>query len=238
MLILALVGSPRKGGNTDVLIDRVIGGAKSQNGQVVAEKIYVSDLDLRFCRGDLSCRKTGRCIIADDMAQVIEKIRQADALIVGTPLYRGYIAGQMKVLMDRTTPLEKAVDAEQMKVSTGMRIAMGLLTRLIPAQLQVKMMLKMAGGTGHLYRLGKKNSVVVVVGGHPAYVPQMKRDLEQAARELGSFSLMSGGQVIASILADRVMEKADVLKHPDILKQAFKAGEQLASSCNATEEGR
>jgi hypothetical protein len=107
---------------------------------------------------------------------------------------------------------------------------MGLLARMVPARLQVKMMLKMAGGTGHLYRLEKKNSVVVVVGGHPSYVPQMKRDLERAAQELASFSLMSGGQVIASVLADRVMEKADVLERPDTLKLAFEAGKQLASS--------
>jgi FMN-dependent NADH-azoreductase len=216
------------------LIDRVIEGAKSQSAQVIVEKVYVNDLDLKFCQGDLSCHKTGKCVIQDDMAEVLEKIDQVDALIVGAPLYRGYIAGQMKVFMDRTSPLEKAVDAEQMKVGRGIRIVMGLLARMIPIKLQIKMMQKMAGGTGHLYRIGKKNSVVLAAGAHPSYIPQMKRDLEQAARELGSFSLMSGGKVVASILADSVAEKGDVMERPELLKQAFEAGKQLASSCGET----
>ena len=109
MNILAIVGSPRKGGNTDILVDRVIQGAKSQRQGVLVEKIYVNDLKLEPCRGDLSCRKTGRCVISDDMAHVLEMIEQADGLILGSPLYRGYLSGQMKVLMDRTNPLEKEI---------------------------------------------------------------------------------------------------------------------------------
>lgn len=119
MNILALVGSPRKGGNTDILVDRVIQGAKSQGQEINVEKIYINDLNLQPCRGDESCRKTGKCIISDDMAEVLEKIKQADALILGSPLYRGYLPGQMKVFMDRTHPLEKDVDAEQMKKRKG-----------------------------------------------------------------------------------------------------------------------
>ena len=229
MKILALVGSPRKGGNTDLLVDQVIAGAKHQNGQVVVEKIFVSDLDLQFCRGDASCRKTGECIISDDMAEVLDKIRHVDALVLGSPLYRGYLSGQMKVFMDRTHPLEKEVN---MKAGKSMGVAMGFLARVTPTKLQMKMMQKMAGGMGHFYRLERKNSVVVVTGAHPAYIPQMRRDMERTAQELGSFSLMSGGEVVASVLAAGVSKKGDVLDRPDILKQAFEAGQQLASSCN------
>ena len=228
MNILAIVGSPRKGGNTDILVDYVIEGAKSQRQEVSVEKIYVNDLKLEPCRGDVSCRKTGKCIIPDDMAEILERIEQADALILGSPLYRGYLPGQMKVLMDRTNPLEKEIDASQMRMP-GKR-ALGLLMSIVPQKLQTKMMQKMAGGMGHFYRLERKDSVVVVVGAHPGYVPVMKKHLEQAAEALGSLSLMSGGNIVSSVLVPGVAEKGDVLRKPESLETAVEAGRRLVSA--------
>jgi NAD(P)H-dependent FMN reductase len=228
MDILAIVGSPRKGGNTDILVDRVIRGAKSQLLDISVTKIYVNDLELEPCQGDVSCRKTGKCVISDDMARVLEMIEEADALILGSPLYRGYLPGQMKVLMDRTNPLEKELDAGQMRMA-GKRM-LGLLMSIVPQKLQMKMMQKMAGGMGHFYRLDSKDSVVVVVGAHPGYMPVMKKHLEQAAQALGSLSLMSGGDIIASVLVPGVAEKGDVLGKPEFLEMAAEAGRWLVSS--------
>jgi NAD(P)H-dependent FMN reductase len=228
MNILAIVGSPRKGGNTDTLVDHVIQGAKSQRQRMSVKKIYVNDLRLEPCRGDVSCRKTGKCVISDDMTRVLEMIEQADGLILGSPLYRGYLSGQMKVLMDRTNPLEKEIDASQMKMP-GKR-ALGLLMSIVPQKLQAKMMQKMAGGMGHFYRLKRKDSVVVVVGAHPGYMPVMKKHLEQAAEALGSLSLMSGGNVVSSVLVPGVAEKGDVQAKPKFLEAAAEAGRRLASA--------
>ena len=228
MNILAIVGSPRKGGNTDILVDRVIQGAKSQRPDISVTKIYVSDLRLEPCRGDVSCRKTGKCVISDDMVRILEMIEQADGLILGSPLYRGYLPGQMKVLLDRTNPLEKEIDASQMRMP-GKRV-LGLLMSIVPQKLQMKMMQRMAGGMGHFYRLDSKDSVVVVVGAHPGYIPAMKKHLEQAAQALGSLSLMSGGNIVASLLVPGVAEKGDVLANLESLEMADKAGRRLVSS--------
>ncbi len=229
MKALALVGSPRKGGNTDTLIDQVIRGAQSQDQETIVEKIYISDLDLHFCQGDSACRKTSKCIIADDMTQVLEKIKQADILILGSPLYRGYLPGQMKIFMDRTMPLEQDVEVEQKKkVGTGMKLVMGFTASLLPRKVQVDLMRKMAGGMGHLYRLSKKlNSVVIVVGAHPVYTPRMKRDLERTAEELSSFSYMTGGQVVASLLVPGVAKKGVVIQEARVMQEAFEAGKRL-----------
>ena len=228
MNVLAIVGSPRKGGNTDILVDRVIQGAKSQRPDVSVTKIYVNDLGLEPCRGDVSCRKTGKCVISDDMARILEMIEQADALILGSPLYRGYLPGQMKVLLDRTNPLEKEIDANQMRMPR--KRVLGLLMSIVPQKLQMKMMQEMAGGMGHFYRLDSKDSVVVVVGAHPGYIPVMKKHLEQAAQALGSLSLMSGGNIVASVLVPGVAEKGDVLANLESLEMADKAGRRLVSS--------
>lgn len=232
MNILAIVGSPRKGGNTDILVDHVIQGARSQGREVNVERIYINDLKLQPCQGDLSCRTTGKCTISDDMIGVLERVKQADALVLGSPLYRGYLPGQMKVLMDRTSPLEKDVDVEQMRKSgKSMRIMMSLFAKIIPQRIQIMMMKKMTERMGHLYRLeGKKNSVVVVVGAHPSYMPVMKRDLERTAEELGSFSFMSGGSVVSSILVSGVSKKGEILEKKEFLGKAFEAGRQLVAS--------
>ncbi len=227
MNIVAIIGSPRKGGNTDLLVDQVIRGAQGGRKGVHVEKIYIGDLNLRPCLGDQACRSTGKCIIADDMAGVLEKIKQADALILGAPLYRGYLPGQMKVLMDRTSPFERDVEVKMDK--TSMRV-MGLLATLMPRRLQMAMMQRMAGGSGHFYRLEKGvKSVVVVVGAHPSYVPAMKRDLERTAAELGSFSGMSGGKVVSSVFAAGVSQKGEVRQRQEFLRQAFIAGQQLVA---------
>jgi multimeric flavodoxin WrbA len=192
------------------------------------EKVYVNDLNLESCQGDVSCRRTGKCIISDDMAWVLEMIERADGLILGSPLYRGYLPGQMKIVMDRTNPLEKEIDAGQMRMP-GKRV-MGSLMSIVPQKMQMKMMQKMAGGMGHFYRLERKNSVVVVVGAHPGYMPVMKKHLEQAAEALGSLSLMSGGDVVSSVLVPGVADKGDVLEKTEFLEMAVQAGRRLAST--------
>lgn len=110
---------------------------------------------------------------------------------------------------------------------------MSLLAKITPKKLQIKMMQKMmGGGIGHLFRLeGKKKSVIVVVGAHPSYVPIMKRDLERTAEELGSFSFMSEGNVISSILVSGVWKKGEILEKKELLEKAFEVGKQLVSSC-------
>ncbi len=111
----------------------------------------------------------------------------------------------------------------------GMRV-MGLLATLMPRTLQMALMQRMAGGSGHFYRLDKRlKSVVVVVGAHPDYVPAMKKDLERTAAELGSFSALSGGKVVSSVLAAGISQKGEVRERQDFLRQAFRAGQQLGA---------
>ena len=108
--------------------------------------------------------------------------------------------------------------------------ALGLLMSIVPRKLQMKMMQKMAGGMAHFYRLERKDSVVVVVGAHPGYVPVMKKHLEQAAEALGSLSLMSGGNIVSSVLVPGVAEKGDVLRKPEFLEMAAETGRRLVSA--------
>lgn len=100
--VLVIAGSPRKGGNSDRLCDAFIKGA--QEAGCDTEKIYAQDLQMAGCRACYGCRGTGRCVIRDDMAQVLEKMIAADVIVLATPVYFYSLAGQLKVLIDRTLP--------------------------------------------------------------------------------------------------------------------------------------
>lgn len=97
--ILGLVGSPRKGGNTDILVDTVLEGAEEAGGK--AEKIMLADLKIGPCRACYECRKTGKCIQKDDMETIFAKMRRSHIWVIGTPVYWWGPSAQTKIFVDR-----------------------------------------------------------------------------------------------------------------------------------------
>ena len=98
--VLILSGSPRKNGNSDTLCDQFMKGAQEAGHQV--EKIRVAEKKIGFCRGCYACRDTGKCAIQDDMEGVLQKIIDADVLVLASPVYFYSIDAQLKALIDRT----------------------------------------------------------------------------------------------------------------------------------------
>ena len=98
--ILVIAGSPRKGGNSDILCDAFIRGAVEVGN--TAEKIYVHDLSIAPCRACSACRKTGVCVQNDDMGTVISKMLEADVIVLASPMYYYSISAQLKLVIDRT----------------------------------------------------------------------------------------------------------------------------------------
>ena len=99
MKIVGLVGSPRKDGNVDTLLQKAMAGAKSQGAETTL--FYLNDLNLRGCQGCYHCKKEGKCVVKDDMQQIYAAIDGADAVIVGSPIYFGRISAQLALVMDR-----------------------------------------------------------------------------------------------------------------------------------------
>lgn len=98
--VLILSGSPRKGGNSDILCDEFAKGARKAGHTV--EKIRVAEKNIGYCRACYACRDTGVCAIKDDMADVMQKIIDADVLVLASPVYFYSIDAQLKTLIDRT----------------------------------------------------------------------------------------------------------------------------------------
>lgn len=101
--VLAFTASPRKGGNSDLLCDQFLQGAKDAGNEV--EKIYIRDRKINFCLGCMKCQKNGgTCVQRDDMDEILEKMVAADVLVLATPVYFYSMSAQLKVLIDRTCP--------------------------------------------------------------------------------------------------------------------------------------
>ena len=101
--LLILSASPRKGGNSDILCDQFMMGAKEAGNQV--EKIFLRDKKIGHCVACATCPSNGgRCIQQDDMAEILDKMIHADVIVMATPVYFFSMNGQMKTLIDRTHP--------------------------------------------------------------------------------------------------------------------------------------
>ena len=99
--VLILSGSPRKNGNSDTLCDEFMRGAKEAGNEV--EKIRVSEKKIDFCHGCYYCQKSGGvCAIKDDMADLLQKIIDADVIVLASPVYFYSIDAQLKTVIDRT----------------------------------------------------------------------------------------------------------------------------------------
>ena len=99
MKIIGFSASPRKEGNTAWTINKILEGAKEQGAETQAW--YSNELDIKPCKGCLGCVQSDRCIINDDMQTLYDALEQADALILGAPIYMGQMSAQAKIFTDR-----------------------------------------------------------------------------------------------------------------------------------------
>lgn len=99
MKVLGIGSSPREGGNTDLLLDQVLEGARDAGASV--EKVILNDLVFRPCQGCGGCAMTGVCVLRDGMSQVYRKVGDSDILVVASPVYFGNITAQLKSMIDR-----------------------------------------------------------------------------------------------------------------------------------------
>lgn len=103
--IAAIYGSPRKKGNTGLLLDNFLEGAvfaaAGFKKDLEIKKIMTSSLNISPCRGCGNCSKTGQCIIDDDMQQVYKDLIEADFLAVASPVFFTTVSGYLKALIDR-----------------------------------------------------------------------------------------------------------------------------------------
>ena len=105
MKILGLSFSPHKNGNTVILLEEALKGARQEGAEV--ELYSVAHKNIKPCEGCRACSKTGMCCIKDDMQALYDKLLAADGIIFGTPVYFYSMTAQAKTVIDRTIALNR-----------------------------------------------------------------------------------------------------------------------------------
>lgn len=101
--VLIISTSLRSNSNSDILARQCEKGAKDAGHEV--EYVSLKGKDIKYCIGCLTCIKTGYCVLKDDVAAIMEKVKNAEVIIYATPIYYYEMCGQMKTLLDRLNPL-------------------------------------------------------------------------------------------------------------------------------------
>lgn len=97
---IAVIGSPRMGKNTDLLVDYVIEGLKGKN--IGVDKYYLKSGNISGCTSCEYCIKSGECVFHDEITEIIGKMKVSDGYIFASPSYNYNMTAQMKALIDRT----------------------------------------------------------------------------------------------------------------------------------------
>jgi NAD(P)H-dependent FMN reductase len=127
MMVVAIYGSPRKAGNTDLMLDAFLEGAETTGSEI--KRFFVRDLDIRGCLGCGYCDRTGACVQKDDMQQVYPSLEATQRIVVASPVYFYGVTGQLKLLVDRAQApyMKRELARKGGKALTGMPSRQGFL---------------------------------------------------------------------------------------------------------------
>jgi multimeric flavodoxin WrbA len=100
MKVLGIFGSPRRGGNTELLLEEALRGAEKEGAKV--DRLYLGDFTITPCKECHGCDDTGKCIILDDMQKIYPKLLEADMIILASPIFFYGVTAWAKTLIDRS----------------------------------------------------------------------------------------------------------------------------------------
>jgi len=141
MKVIAINGGPRKNWNTATLLTEALKGAESIGAQT--EMIHLYDLNYKGCKSCFACKlkdgkSYGKCAVEDDLQPVLRKIEQADALLIGSPVYLGNVTGEMRSFLERLAFQYLVYDVEM--TTLAKKIPVGMIYTLGVPEEQMRLM--------------------------------------------------------------------------------------------------
>jgi multimeric flavodoxin WrbA len=103
MKVLGIYGSPRQGGNSDLLLEKALEGAAAAGAEI--QKVYIRDLNVSGCLECGGCDKTGICVIEDKMEEIYPQLWESEIVFLSTPIFFYGMPGSAKSLIDRSQAL-------------------------------------------------------------------------------------------------------------------------------------
>ena len=186
--ILAIYGSPRRKGNTSLLLKEAVKGAREAGAAV--EEIVLRDLKMSPCLEIYGCRKTGRCVIKDDFQPLYDKLLACRGVILASPVFFYTVSALTKIMMDRCQSLwvkrywiEKTPFGKKDYLRKGLFISVG--------------------------------------------ATKGKRLFEGVLLTVRYFFDALDAELWKALLYRSLDFEGDVIKHPDYLQEAYRAGGEL-----------
>lgn len=173
MKVLGFIASPRRDGNTEMLINKALEGAKDKGAETKA--YYLDELNIEPCHACGTCGENIDCKINDDGSDLIEEILSADAILFGSPIYYGQMTSQGKLLTDRFYSISR----NPSKDATGKKAALFFVHSAPTGVYDQYIELTKASPFGHI---GLEVTDVLDVGqvSDPADVNKLPEIMEQA----------------------------------------------------------
>ena len=189
--VLAIYGSPRREGNTSLLLNKAVQGAREAGAEV--EEVVLRDLKMSPCLEIYGCKKNGRCVIQDDFQRIYDKLLSCEGLMLASPIFFYTVSAHTKILMDRCQSLwakryllERAVRGEGKPARKGLFISVG--------------------------------------------ATKGKKLFEGTLLTVRYFFDVCDAELWRYLLYRSLDFEGDVLKHPQYLQEAYRAGEELVQA--------
>jgi multimeric flavodoxin WrbA len=101
--IVAVYGSPRRKGNTSLLLKKAVQGARESGAEV--DEVVLRDLEISPCLEIYGCKETGRCVIQDDFQRVLDQIQASEGIMLASPIFFYAVSAHTKMLIERCQSL-------------------------------------------------------------------------------------------------------------------------------------
>jgi len=214
--LVAFNGSPRKNGNTSLMLDHFLQGAKQNN--VVADVFDAAALNIAYCKGCLRCNVLGYCSIRDDeWSAVSQKILESDILVFASPIYFHHVSASLKKIIDRFRSFVKVQVTETGLLHTPHQLWNKDIVLLLTMGSSDK---SDADPVIELFRyitsiLGTGNKLHVIAANRMVVVNQLLKDEEELK------------VVYNKLLIPEVLAEEDAAKNQRLLKEVADLGNTL-----------
>ncbi len=213
MNVLAIVGSPKRNGNLARISKKVLQGAEQSGHKVELLNLY--DHDIKECTGCWQCAKAKRCHIKDDFADIIARVREADVIVLGSPVYWGNVTGKMKTFFDRHTGdvMLKPENADEFCKLSKMD--------------KIKTMIYSAKHFGPADEFKNKKFIIVATCTVPKMVGYLNKDLSSTLTAMKIHVRNMNGKIIAKIIYADTLFQFSKNKKKSIMQKAYNIGLSL-----------
>jgi multimeric flavodoxin WrbA len=213
MKILAIVGTAKRKGSVAQLSQQILEGAKVNNHQV--ELLNLFDYKIMDCIGCWRCVEKEKCVLKDDFEIIFDKVREADVIIIASPVYWGDVTSKMKAFFDRHTgyAMVKPKDAPEFHRLSFMN--------------KIKTMKEVTKKFGPYEELQGKRYIIVTASTVPKIPGYLTKDLLNTIRTMKIYiNKMKGKRVGKIIYADSLFQ-LNPNKKEKLMKKAFNLGKSL-----------